>query len=124
MDNSLHNSEIQFLEALYEATENHKIVWSIVEDEDRDLFHATLDGESINIELVYFEVATGGTFERLLAIISGLKVYIRASVGTPAYDIVSSMLSKNIPSWSQGRKGGINSLSKATSRINRFLESK
>ena len=116
----MNEAEIIFLRSLLEATEKKRITWSMIPDDDREQFQAIVDGDIVEIELVYFEVATGGVYEIIIAIISGMKVYIRAAVGTPAYDIVSEMLSISIEAWDQ--EGGMKRLTKATARIKKLLE--
>ncbi len=117
----LYNSELQFLEALYEATANNKIIWAIVDDDNREIFQTTIDSEVVQIEFIYFKDSTGETSESLIAIVSGLKVYIRTSVGTPAYNIVTNMLSINIIGWSQGLEKSKASLTKAASRVRKLV---
>lgn len=111
------NAELAFVEALYDATVRNIIAWKLIPDDDREISQAEVDGDIIEVEFVYFPAATGGTFEIVLARVSGMKTYFQVAVGTPAYQILRSMLSSK-----QSLKSSIKSLDKATGRVRKLLE--
>ena len=113
----MHAAELAFVEALRDATARNLITWVSVPDDDREISRAEIDGEIVQIEFVYFPVAVGGTFEKVLAIVSGLKTYFQVAAGTPAYHILREMLAPQ-QSWESSVKG----LAKATVRVRRLLE--
>jgi hypothetical protein len=85
-------AELAFVEALGDATVRGVIAWTIVPDDDRDISKAEADGDVVEVEFVYFPVAVGGTFEIVLARVSGMKTHFQVAAGTPAYHILRDML--------------------------------
>ena len=117
-----HDAQIEFLEALHEASHRNLLQWRIVEDDDRDAFVATFDDQQLEVELLYTAAESGRGAEQHLLRLTGLKTYITCSIGTRAYDIVVSMLSHHILGWAEGRAGGIKSLARATQKIRALLD--
>jgi hypothetical protein len=116
----MQEAELRFLSALLEATRQNLMTWSLVEDDDRAIYHAVVGTDSIAVELVYVPTA-GKSSERLLARVSGLGVYFHAAVGTRAYHVISEMLSLQIFGWADGRAGALKSLATATAQVNGLL---
>jgi hypothetical protein len=115
-------AQINFLESLHEASRNNVITWRIVDDDDRDAFAATVDGETLEVELLYVPGAPGHGSERGFVRVSGLKTYFTYAVGTRGYDIIMSMLSLHIFGWAEGTAGGLRSLARATQRVRALLQ--
>ena len=121
------DAEIKFLEALHKATELGAISWFIVRDEERDpnedraIYAALVGDKRVEVELVNFMVAKGQSFEVVLARVSGLGVWFHVAVGTKGYDLVIGMLSMCVFGWSDGRRGGLKALQKATALVERLL---
>jgi hypothetical protein len=105
-------AQLAFVEALRDATARKAISWVSVPDDDREISRAEVDGESVEVEFVYFEVATGGTYEIVLARVSGMRAYFHVAVGTPAFHILREMLAPQ-----QSRDATVKSLEKATARV-------
>jgi len=113
---AMREAQMRFLNALLAATRQRLIGWSVAEDDDRNIYNATIGNDSVMVEFV--SVPTGGTSgERMLARVSGMGVYFQAALGTEMYDIIEEMLSLQIFGWSEGRSSGLRSLAKATARI-------
>ena len=122
MSATLRDAEMTFIKALHEATERKLVAWvRHLDDDDREIFHPVADGERVEVELIYFPVATGGVHERVLARVSGLKTYFSVAVGTDAYDVILSMLSMNVFGWQEGRRGALSQLRRATERVSRLV---
>ncbi len=119
---TLDEAQIEFLEALHEASRRNVITWRIVEDDERDAFAATVDGETLEVELLYVPGASGSGSERGFVRMSGLKTYFTYAVGTRGYAIVMSMLSLHIFGWAEGTAGGLKSLARATARVRALLQ--
>ena len=115
-------AQIQFLESLHEASRQNVITWRIIEDDDRDAFEATVDGETLEVELLYVPGAPGRGSERGFVRVSGLKTYFTYAVGTRGYDIILSMLSLHIHGWADGTAGSLKSLARATQRVRALLQ--
>ncbi len=111
-----HAAELAFVEALRDATVGNFITWTSVVDDDREISRTEVDGDVVEVEFVYFPVAVGGTFERVLATVSGMKTYFQVAAGTPAYHILRDMLASQ-----KSRESGVKSLTKATARLSRLL---
>jgi hypothetical protein len=114
---TIDEAQIEFLESLHEASRLNVIAWRIVDDDDRDAFKATVDGGTIEVELLYLPGPPGGGSERAFARVSGLKTYFTYAVGTRGYDIIMGMLRFHIHGWTEGAAGAIKSLNRATSRV-------
>lgn len=112
-----HTAELAFVEALRDATVGNHIVWTSVADDDREIYQAEIDGDIVKVEFVYFPVAVGGVFEKVLANVSGMKTYFQVATGTPAYHALRDMV---VPQ--QSHKSGVKSLARATTRVRRLLE--
>ena len=113
----MHDAELAFVEALHEATLRKVITWTSVADDDREISQALVDGDTVQIEFVYFPTATGGTFEKILATVSGMKTHFQVATGTRAYHILRNMLAPQ-----QSCEGASKSLSKATARVQKLME--
>ncbi len=113
----MHATELAFVEALRDATVRGLIAWIPVPDDDREISRAEIDGEVVEVEFVYFPVAVGGTFEKVLATVSGMKTYFQVAAGTPAYHILRDMLAPQ-----QSRESEVKGLTKATARVRRLME--
>lgn len=109
---NMHTAELAFVEALHEATSRNVITWTVVPDDDREVYRAEADGDIVEIEFLRFQTAVEGTFERVLATVSGLKTYFQVAAGTSAYQTLQRMLAPQ-KSWASGVKD----LHKATERI-------
>jgi hypothetical protein len=112
-----HTAELAFVEALRDATTANLITWTSMADDDREISRAEIDGDVVQVEFVYFPVAVGGTFEKVLATVSGMKTYFQTAAGTPSYHILRDMLAPQ-PS----RESGVKGLTTATARVRRLLE--
>ena len=66
------NAELKFLMALQDATRRNAITWLRTEDDDRDIYRASVGGDTIEVEFVFVPVASGEASERLMARVSGL----------------------------------------------------
>jgi hypothetical protein len=119
---TLDEAQIQFLETLYEATRLERLAWSSVEDDGRDAFVATVDGEAVEVELLYVPVTPGKGSERAFVRVSGLKTWFTCAVGTRGYDLVMSMLSLQVFGWSGGTAGSLKQLARATERVRALFE--
>ena len=119
---TIDEAQIEFLESLHEASRRNIITWRIVEDDDRDAFAATVDGETLEVELLYVPGAPGCGSERGFVRVTGLKTYFTYAVGTRGYDLIMSMLSLHILGWAQGTAGGLKSLARATQRLRALLK--
>src|SRR4051812_15850459 len=117
MSTTMHDAAIRFLEALHLATARNLVSWKRVPDDDRDIFEAEVDGDVVRVELVYFQEASGQSFERVLARVTGLKTYFHVAIGTEAYDLISSMLSMHVAGWDHGRAESVSRLDQATARV-------
>ena len=115
-------AQIEFLESLHEASRRNVITWRKVEDDDRDAFEATVDGETLEVELLYVPGAPGRGSERGFVRVSGLKTYFTYAVGTRGHEIIMSMLSLHIHGWADGTASGLKSLSRATQRVRALLQ--
>lgn len=115
------SAEMEFLRVLHQATMQKAISWSIVDDDEHDLFVAAIDEDKITIELLYLPDPNGA--ERLLVRLVGLKTWLNYAVGTDGYNLIMEMLSETIFGWRQGRVGALKSLAKATARIRAFCNS-
>lgn len=118
---TLDESQLEFLESLYEASLGNKITWHIVEDDDRDAFAAIVDGEMLQVELVSVPGALGHGAQRGFVRMSGLKTYFTYAVGTRGYEIIMGMLRLHIFGWAEGTAGSIKHLAHATARIRALL---
>jgi len=116
------DAQIEFLESLHDASRRNVITWRIVEDDDRDAFEATVDGETLEVELLYVPGAPGCGSERGFLRVSGLKTYFTYAVGTRGYEIIMSMLSLHIHGWTEGAAGSLKSLARATQRVRALLQ--
>jgi len=87
-----HEAELAFVEALRDATIRGVVTWESVPDDDREISRAEIDGDIVEVEFMYFPLAVGGTFEKVLATVSGMKTYFQVATGTPAYDMLRTML--------------------------------
>lgn len=114
---NMHAAELAFVEALRDATVRNLITWTSVADDDREISRAEIDGDVVEVEFVYFPVAVGGTFEKVLATVSGMKTYFQVAAGTPVYHILREMLAPR-----QSQESGVEGLAKATARVRRLLE--
>ncbi len=112
-----HAAELAFVEALRDVTVRGLVRWTSVPDDDREISRAEIDGDVVKVEFVYFPVAVGGTFEIVLARVSGMKTYFQVAAGTPTYHILRDMLAPQ-----QSRESVVKSLTQATARIRRLLE--
>jgi len=112
-----HAAEIEFVQILRDATVRNFITWTSVPHDDREIYRAEIDGEIVKVEFMYFPVAAGGTFEQVLATVSGLKTYFQVAAGTPAYHILRDLLAPR-----QSRESGVTGLTKATARVRRLLK--
>ncbi|HXI54193.1 MAG TPA: hypothetical protein VNH84_21925 [Candidatus Saccharimonadales bacterium] len=115
-------AQIEFLESLHEASRRNVITWRIAEGDDRDAFEATVDGETLEVELLYVPGASGRGTERGFVRVSGLKTYFTYAVGTRGYDIIMSMLSLHIHGWAEGTAGSLKRLARATARVRALLQ--
>jgi hypothetical protein len=102
---SMHAAEQEFVEALADATARNLIHWETVPHDDREISRTEVDGDVVQIEFVYFPVAVGGAFEKVLATVSGMKIYFQVAAGTPAYHILRDMLAPQ-----QSRESGVKGL--------------
>jgi hypothetical protein len=116
---NMHAAELAFVEALHEATSRNLVTWTFIADDDREVYRATVDGAVVEIEFLRFQTAVGGTFERVLAMVSGLKTYFAVAAGTSAYQTLQSMVAPQ-QSWTSAVK----KLGKATERIRSLLAEK
>jgi hypothetical protein len=115
-------AQIEFLESLHEATRQNVITWRIVEDDDRDAWEAAVDGETLEVELLYVQGAPGrGSLGGFLRV-SGLKTDFTYAIGTRGYDIIMAMLSLHIFGWSEGNAGSLKRLAHATQRVRLLLQ--
>jgi hypothetical protein len=112
-----HATELAFVEALRDAIVRGLVTWTSVPDDDREISRAEIDGDVVEVEFVYFPVAVGGTFEIVLARVSGMKTYFQVAAGTPAYHILRDMLAPQ-----QSRESLVKGLTKATARVRRLQE--
>lgn len=115
-------AQIEFLESLHDASSRNVITWHIVEDDDRDAFEAAVDGETLEVELLYVPGACRHGSERGFVRVSGLKTYFTYAVGTRGYGIIMGMLSLHIPGWGEGTAGGLKSLTRATQTVRALLQ--
>lgn len=115
-------AQIEFLQSLHEASRQNVITWRILEDDERDAFEATVDGETLKVELLYVSGAPGRGSERGFVRVSGLEICFTYAVGTPAYNIIMSMLSLHIHGWAEGTAGSLKGLVRATQRIRALLK--
>jgi hypothetical protein len=115
------DDRLAFLEALQIATEQGAVTWRMVEDDERDLYEASVDGEAITVERLMLHSPRDGGGERVFVRVVGLKVWEVFAIGTVGYDMVMSMLSVNIFGWKDGHDGHIKSLRKATVRVRALL---
>jgi hypothetical protein len=113
----MHIAQIAFVEALRAATDRGQISWASVPNDDREIFRAEIDGDVVQVEFMYFPVAVGGSSEKVLATISGMKTYFQSAAGTPAYQILRDMLSPQ-----ESRESAFKGLTKATARVRRLPE--
>lgn len=110
---------MRFLTALLGATRQHLISWSVAENDDRNIYIARIGDDSVMVEFV--SVSTGGiSGERMLARVSGMRVYFQAALGTEMYDVIEEMLSLQIFGWAEGRSSGLKALTRATAKIEQF----
>ena len=116
---NMHAAELAFVEALHEATSRNLVTWTFIPDDDREVYRATVDGDVVEIEFLRFQTAVGGTFERVLATVSGLKTYFAVAAGTSVYQTLQSIVAPQ-QSWTSAVKG----LGKATERIRSLLAEK
>ena len=112
---------LEFLTVLRTATEKGIVTWRIVDNDERDLFEASVDGQEITVELLMLRGPDDMGGERAFVRVVGLKVWEVFARGTQGYDIVMSMLCLNIFGWKQGAEGHGKSLKRATSRIRDLL---
>lgn len=113
---------LEFLRALHTATECGAVTWRIAGDDDRHLFEASVDGESITVErLMLHDPVDGGGGEHAFVRVVGLKVWEVFARGTPGYDMIMSMLSLNIFGWKEGQIGHAKSIRKAIARVRAVL---
>jgi hypothetical protein len=115
-------AQIEFLESLHEASRRNVITWRIVNDDDRDAFEGTVDGETLEVELLYIPGAPGRGSERGFVRVRGLKTYFTYAVGTRGYEIIMSMLSLHIHGWAEGTAGSLKRLARGTQRVRALLE--
>ena len=113
----MHAAELEFVKALAEATGRSLIRWEAVPHDDREISRTEIDGDVVEVEFMYFIVATGETHEKVLATISGLKTYFQVAVGTEAYHIIRSMFAHR-----KSCESGVTGLSKATARVRCLME--
>ncbi len=76
-----HTAQLAFVESLRDATVRGLVTWASVPDDDREISRAEIDGDVLEVEFVYFPVAVGGTFEKVLATVSGMKTYFQVAAG-------------------------------------------
>ncbi len=119
---TLGEAQIEFLESLHEASRRNVLKWRMVEDDDRDAFVTTVDGETLEMELLYVSGAPDRGSERGFMRVSGLKTYFTCAVGTRGYDIIMSMLSFHIFGWEEGTAGGLKSLARAIQKVRALLQ--
>jgi len=115
-------AQIDLLESLHEASRRNVITWRIVEDDNRDAFEATVDGERLEVELLYVPGAPNRGSERGFVRVSGLKTYFTYAVGTCGYEVIMSMLSLHIHGWAEGVAGSLKSLARATQTVRALLQ--
>ncbi len=119
----MEDAELCFLSALFEATKRKLIKWSLVDDDDRDVYRANVGSCVIEVEFLYVPIdsTSGRSSERLFVLVSGLDVYLCSAIGTETYRVVQEMLSLQIFGWAEGRTGGLKALTKATNQIMEFM---
>src|SRR5689334_14145659 len=115
------DESLAFLDALYEATRRGVVTWRMVPNEPCDLFEASVDGETVTIELLMLYELDSTTGERAFVRIVGLKTWEVFARGTAGYDTVLRMLSLNISGWSEGQAGAKKSLQRALARVRALL---
>ena len=114
---SMHAAELEFVKTLADATARNLIRWETVPHDDREIFRAKVAGEMIEVEFMYFTVATRETHEKVLATVSGMETYFQVAAGTEAYHTLRGMFAQR-DSW----ESGITGLQKATARVRRLSE--
>lgn len=112
---------LEFLTVLRTATEKGIVTWRVVDNDERDLFEASVDGQEITVERLMLREPDDVGGEHAFVRVVGLKVWEVFARGTQGYDIVMSMLGVNILGWKQGAEGYGKSLKMATSRIRNLL---
>ena len=70
----------------------------------------------VEVEFMFFSVATGETAERVLATVSGMKTYFQVAAGTDSFELLRGMVSE-----AAARDSMIAGLQKATVRVRRLL---
>ena len=115
------DAQIQFLEALGEASRRKVILWRNVDDDNRDAFEADVDGQKIEVDLLYLPSGSGKGSERALVRVNGLKTWFTYAVGTRGYDLVMSMLASQFSTWASGTAGALKHLEHATKKIQALL---
>ena len=70
----MHSAELEFVKALADATARNLIRWEAVPHDDREISRAEVDGELVEVEFMYFTVATGETHEKALATVRDMAV--------------------------------------------------
>jgi len=113
----MHAAELEFVKALADATARNLIRWEAVQHDDREIYRAEVDGDMVEVEFMYFTVATNETHEKVLATVSGMKTYFQVAAGTEAYLTLRGMVAHR-GSW----ESGITGLQKATARVRRLSE--
>ena len=108
-------AELEFIEALHRATMQKLVTWSIAGDDDTETFVGRVADQEISVELLSLPDERGA--ERLMYRVVGLKLWLRFSVGTEGYGLISDMLAETIHGWDAGRAGGLKRLAKATELV-------
>lgn len=92
-------TDISILKLLLQATKRRMMTWSIVGDDNRELFASQLGADSFEIELVYLQRATQETCERCLVRIQGPRIYETYSIGTVGYALLLQILREDTFGW-------------------------
>jgi hypothetical protein len=115
--------QLAFLEALRRATERGAITWRMIEDDERDMCEASVDGEAITVERLMLRGADGQGSERVFVRLVGMNLWEVFAIGTEGYERIMSMLGLSILGWKDGQDGHAKSLRNATGRVRALLPS-
>lgn len=118
----LDDKQIQLLEILHEATRRNLINWHTIEDDERDVYGAFVDGEEIVVEILCIPIIVDQGAERGFVRFSGFKTYFTYAVGTRGYNLIMNMLSMQIFGWVEGTESALKRLTQATGKIQTLLQ--
>ena len=113
----MYSEEITFLKALRDATHRGLIIWNIVPDDDKDIQVAEVDGDTIEIEHMWFTATGDQTAETILAYVRGMKTYFKVSAGTEAYHLITEIQANRQALESSKKK-----LNRAIARVQKLID--